>query len=191
MAEPPPVVFFDACVLYPAMLRRLLMYMAVDHLFLARWSNAVHEEWMRAVLNNRPDITRRQVERIRDLMNENATDSLVFGFENRISNLTLSDPSDRHVLAAAFQCRASMIVTFNLKHFPVFALKQYDIEARSPDDFICFLVEMVPDMVCRAARRHRLSLKSPPMTVEASLHNLEISGIVKTVKALRDLFASL
>ncbi len=38
MADLPPVVFFDACVLYPAALRSLLMYMAVDRLFLLKYA---------------------------------------------------------------------------------------------------------------------------------------------------------
>ncbi len=191
MAYSAPVVFFDACVLYPAALRSLLMYMAADGLFLARWSNPVHEEWMRALLKHRPDITRRQAERIRDLMNQNAADSLVSGFEHRITDLALPDQSDLHVLAAAIHCRASVIVTFNLKHFPVLALEQYDIEPRGPDDFIRVLVETVPDLVCRAARRHRLSLKAPPMGVDAYLQNLEVCGTVKAVKALRGFHAGL
>lgn len=191
MAEPSPVVFFDACVLYPAALRSLLMYMAVGGLFQARWSNAVHEEWMSAVLNTRTDITRQQVERIRNLMNENAADSLVSGFEHHIGNLTLPDLSDCHVLAAAIQCRASMIVTFNLKHFPPSALRQYHIEPCAPDNFIKDLVDTAPDLVCRAARRHRQSLKSPPLTVEKYLQTLEVCRIVKAVQAMRPFYASL
>jgi hypothetical protein len=44
---------YDACVLYPAPLRDLLMYLALTDLFRARWTNAIHEEWMRNVLTTR------------------------------------------------------------------------------------------------------------------------------------------
>jgi hypothetical protein len=60
---------YDACVLYPAPLRSFLMYLAVTDLYRARWSNDIHEEWMRNVVKDHPDISRAQVEHIRDLMN--------------------------------------------------------------------------------------------------------------------------
>ena len=50
--------FFDANVLYPAGLRNFLMYLALTGIFRAHWSAEVHEEWMRNLLKNRPDITR-------------------------------------------------------------------------------------------------------------------------------------
>lgn len=59
--------FLDASVLYPAALRDLLMELAVADLYRAKWSNAVHEEWTRAILQNRSDLTRAQLERTRDL----------------------------------------------------------------------------------------------------------------------------
>lgn len=57
---------YDACVLYPAPLRSLLMYLALTDLFRARWTDAIHEEWMRGVVRDCPDITREKAERVRD-----------------------------------------------------------------------------------------------------------------------------
>jgi hypothetical protein len=51
------------------------------------------------------------------------------------SGLT-NHPKDRHVLAAAIRSSAQTIVTFNLKHFPIAALEQYDLEALHPDEFL-------------------------------------------------------
>lgn len=48
---------FDACVLYPAPLRDLLVHLALTDLFRAKWTEAIHEEWIRSVLENRPDLT--------------------------------------------------------------------------------------------------------------------------------------
>jgi len=59
------IALYDACVLYPAPLRDLLMHLALTDLFQARWTNAIHEEWMRSVLENRPDLRREQLERLR------------------------------------------------------------------------------------------------------------------------------
>lgn len=53
----------------------------VSDLYRVKWSNAAHEEWVNAVLQNRHDLTRAQLERTRDLMNTNARDALVTDFE--------------------------------------------------------------------------------------------------------------
>ncbi|MFM7513334.1 MAG: hypothetical protein ACKO3F_08210 [Cyanobium sp.] len=58
-------VIDDACVLYPAPLRDLLMRLALTDLYRARWSEQIHEEWVTAVLRNRPDLSRAQLERTR------------------------------------------------------------------------------------------------------------------------------
>ena len=60
---------YDSCVLYPAPLRDLLMWLALSDLFRARWSNDIHEEWIRNLLEDRPDLTRERLERTRDKMN--------------------------------------------------------------------------------------------------------------------------
>ena len=71
---PALVAFFDANVLYPAELRNFLMYLALTGLFRAKWSNAVHEEWISNLLRNRPDLTRQKLERTRQLMDKAALD---------------------------------------------------------------------------------------------------------------------
>lgn len=51
------VAVYDACVLYPAPLRDLLLRLAPTDLFRARWTENIHEEWMRSVLKDRPDLS--------------------------------------------------------------------------------------------------------------------------------------
>lgn len=178
-------VVYDACVLYPAPLRSFLMYLAVTDLYHARWTNDIHEEWMRNVVRDHVDIGREKTERIRDLMNAHVRDCLVKGYEPLIDSLELPDPDDRHVLAAAIRCGADTIVTFNLKDFPVNALKPFGIEAQHPDDFLTSLIVFAPNVICTAARRHRGSLKNPPLAVEEYLASLERQGLVQTVSNLR------
>jgi predicted nucleic acid-binding protein len=133
------IALYDACVLYPAPLRDLLMYLALTDIFRAKWTNTIHEEWMRNVLANRPDLTLAQLERTRDLMNAQVRDCLVTGHEKIIPALTLPDPNDRHVLAAAIRASASVIVTYNLKDFPSKAIAEFEIEAQHPDEFISLI----------------------------------------------------
>ena len=117
-------VIYDACVLYPAPLRDLLMRLALTDLYRARWTDMIHDEWIRNVLLQRPDLKREDLERTRSLMNANVRDSLVTGFAHLIPAIELPDADDRHVVAAAIHAGANLIVTFNLKDFPAEALKR-------------------------------------------------------------------
>lgn len=176
---------FDACVLYPAPLRDLLMHLTLNDLFRAKWTEAIHEEWIHSVLENRPDLTREQLERTRQLMNAHVRDCLVTDYEDLIPVLTLPDPDDRHVLAAAIRCGADVIVTFNLGDFPPDSLRKWGIEAQHPDDFITHLLDLAPHLVCSAVKRQRASLKNPPICVDDFLAALERQGLAKTVAELR------
>lgn len=49
---------YDACVLYPAPLRDFLVQLALTDLFRAKWTDQIHEEWIRNVLKNRQDLTK-------------------------------------------------------------------------------------------------------------------------------------
>jgi hypothetical protein len=178
-------VLYDACVLYPAPLRDLLMHIAVTDLYRAKWTDAIHDEWMRNVLQNRPDLKLEQLQRTRDLMNSNVRDCLVTGYETLIDAVTLPDPGDRHVLAAAILAGADLIVTFNLNDFPKKDLQAYGIEAQHPDDFLTFQLDLAPNIVCAAAKRHRASLKTPPKDVDEYLATLEAQGLAQTVSSLR------
>ena len=108
----------DASVLYPALLRNMLMRLALHGLFRARWSAQIHEEWIAALLRNRPDLTRARVEHTRNLTDLHIQDALVTGYRSRIEASALPDADDRHVLAAAIHCGANVIVTTNLRDFP-------------------------------------------------------------------------
>ncbi|MCB0124902.1 MAG: PIN domain-containing protein [Caldilineaceae bacterium] len=181
----PAVVFLDANVLYPAGLRDFLMRLTLQGLYHARWSAPVHEEWMQAVLRDFPDLTYQQLERTRDLMNRYAVGSLVTGFEHRIEQLSLPDPDDRHVLAAAIHGKAAVILTRNLKDFPALALTPHGIRAEAPDPFIHALLTAQPEGVSATARQHRANLRNPPKSVEEYLASLEQQGLHRTVAALR------
>lgn len=116
------VAVYDACVLYPAPLRDLLVRLALTGLFRAKWSSQIHDEWTRSALKSRPDLSLDRLQRTRDLMDRAVPDCLVTGHEGLIEQLKLPDPNDRHVLAAAIRSQAGVIVTFNLKDFPTEAL---------------------------------------------------------------------
>jgi hypothetical protein len=115
------------------------MNLAITDLFRAKWTDDIHDEWIRNVLKNRPDLTKERLRRTRDLMNSHVRDCLVIGYQDLIPSLTLPDVNDRHVLAAAIVARADVIVTYNLKDFPATILEQYGIEAQHPDEFLLLI----------------------------------------------------
>ena len=135
-------VIYDACVLYPAPLRDLLMRLALTDLFKARWTDAIHEEWITALLRKNK-FDRTALERTRNLMDAHVRDCKITGYEYLIECLELPDPNDRHVLAAAIKAGANAIITSNLKDFPGNVLSKYDIEAIHPDDFIYYQIDLV------------------------------------------------
>ncbi|HEY9609446.1 PIN domain-containing protein, partial [Allocoleopsis sp.] len=146
------IVVYDACVLYPAPLRDFLMWLALTDLFKARWTEEIHDEWMRNVLKNRSELTLEQLTRTKNLMNASVRDCLVTGYEDIIPELQLPDPGDRHILAAAIRCDASFIITFNLKDFPQQVLAPYGVEVRHPDNFILDLFGLNFKAICKAAQ---------------------------------------
>lgn len=181
----PVIAVYDANVLYPASLRDLFVRLALAGLVSFRCTDRIHEEWMRNVIHNYPDITRAKAQRVRDLMNSAIPDGIVTGYEDLIDSLTLPDPDDRHVLAAAIHADAEVIVTFNLKDFPATALASYNIEAQHPDEFLVSLFDAAPGPVCSAVKRLREGLRNPSKTAEELLATLENQGLVQTVSRLR------
>lgn len=172
-------VVYDACVLYPAPLRDLLMRLAVMDLYQAHWTDHIHQEWINALLKTN-QYSFEKLEKVKHLMDVHVRDAKVTGYEDLINALTLPDPNDRHVLAAAIRCQADAIVTFNLKDFPTQALQFYSIEAIHPDDFITYQLDLSPELVCQAIKRQRAALKNPPKTARELLSILQKQQLPQT-----------
>lgn len=181
----PVTAVYDANVLYPAPLRDLFMRLALAGLVYARWTDAIHDEWVRSVLRDNPELSPDRLARTRSLMNEAVRDCLVTGYEHLIESLSLPDPDDRHVLAAAIRADAEAIVTFNLKDFPAETLAGYGVETLHPDEFLESLFGFAPGPVCAAVKRQRDALRNPPKTADELLATLEANGLTQAVSRLR------
>ncbi|MCB0121324.1 MAG: PIN domain-containing protein [Caldilineaceae bacterium] len=163
------IALLDANIFYPAPLRDLFMQLAVSDLFQARWTADIH---------------RARLERTREMMDLATRDCLITGYEPLIPSLTLPDPDDRHVLAAAVTGRCTVIVTWNLVDFPKEVLEPFGIEAQDPDSFLAHQLSLSPDRFCAAVRKVRQRLKNPPYTTEQYLTILTRQRLVATVAAL-------
>lgn len=181
------VAFLDANVLYPATMRSVFMSLAEADVFKALWSDKVHEEWMAALQRERPDLDPQRIARTRALMEAYIDDATVTGYEPLIATLTLPDPDDRHVLAAAIHGGANVIVTSNLRDFPAAALAPFRITAIDPDSFVLQLIAADVDGVVGALASDRADLIKPPLDADAYLKALDHGGLAATAAALRSM----
>lgn len=181
------VAIYDANVLYPSVLRDVLIRVAAAGLVQAKWTETILDETFRNLKANRPDLDPDKLTRTRTAMKGAIRDCLVVGYEPLIDAVQLPDPGDRHVLAAAIRAKAQVIVTFNLKEFPQETLALWDVEAVHPDAFLEAQIDLNPQIVYAVLQRIADSCKKPPLTVADLLESLERTGLVASVAALRAL----
>jgi hypothetical protein len=174
---------FDANVLYGSRIRSLLMELAMSGLFRPYWSADIHREWMQAVSETGIEIKR--LESTRNYMDAAVPDACVTGYEGLIPALTLPDPNDRHVLAAAIRAGASAIVTFNEKDFPAGVLQPYGLHTRHPDMFIRDIDGIDPGVVAVAAQADLAHYQNPTLSVDEYIAGLEKAGLPQTAQHLR------
>jgi|UPI00056D7F97 predicted nucleic acid-binding protein len=176
--------FIDANVFYGARLRSLVLFVAQKKIFRARWSNDVHDEWVRNLIRNRPDLKPSDLDRTRQLMNAAVPDCLVEGYEQLIAGLTLPDEDDRHILAAAIVTRANVIVTFNEKDFPNDIVSKFRLHTKHPDDFLVDAYNLSPEDFVEAVRSDFAHYGKPPLVYEEYLASLAKAGVPKIAKIL-------
>jgi predicted nucleic acid-binding protein len=177
----------DACVLYPVCVADALMSMAVAGMFAAKWTTRIEEEWLHNLESNRPDLAGK-LERRRDLMRQAIPDWEVpeAACDAVASGLTLPDPGDVHVLAAAIAGHADCIVTANLKDFPANVLEVHGLCAIHPDDFLIAQFDLDPIEALAAFKEMRSRSKKPPLTAEEFAEAFERNGLVVMAERLRE-----
>jgi hypothetical protein len=181
------VVIYDACVLYPAPVRDLLLRIANTGVVRARWSDRILDECFRSIAAQRPDLAPTALARTRQLVREAVPDCIVTGFEHLEDGLDLPDPDDRHVLAAAIRANAQAISTFNLRDFPDHILERYDIEPKHPDEFVLDSIDLAPGAVVQCVTDQARALRNPPVMIPELLDTLRRLGLVQSVSRLREM----
>jgi predicted nucleic acid-binding protein len=159
-----PVVLCDANVFYSVVLTDVLLSLAVAGLFRPRWTAQIHHEWMRNLQINRPELEWSKIDRRRAFMDAAIEDCLVNDYETLIPSLQLPDADDRHVLAAAIQSQATLILTFNLRDFPAATLAAYQLTAIHPDEFLKTTTKRKPVAVVTAIEQMRERKTRPPLS---------------------------
>jgi predicted nucleic acid-binding protein len=180
------IAVLDACVLYPAPVRDLLLSLADNGLFKPKWSIEIQDEWSRNLLLNRPDLKESQLQLTIEAMNIAFPDSNVDKYSSLISGLTLPDPNDRHVVVAAIRSKANVIVTYNLKDFPKSIESEYDSEIQHPDEFLCNVYDLHPEKAKEAFVKMAKRLKNPPKSQSEVLETLSKSDLKRIIEKLKD-----
>jgi PIN domain len=165
--------------------RNLLVQFAVDRLVEARWTDEIHDGWIRNLLANAPGLVRSRLERTRDLMKQAVPSADVTGYRQHIPAIALPDPGDRHVVAAGIAGGASVIVTWNLKDFPTTALSRHGLTTQSPDAFACDLYAGDPTLVVASVKNARANLRRSKPSAAQYLQTLGQRNLAGFAAALR------
>ena len=128
-------VLLDACVLFPTVMREMLLGAAAAGGFQPVWSARILEEWARAT-RRQPEgaepKARREIATLRMVWPQAEVDL----DPDLVETLSLPDPADRHVLATAIAGRADALLTMNRQDFPTRTLARHGILLREPDGFL-------------------------------------------------------
>jgi predicted nucleic acid-binding protein len=177
----------DANALYPAPVRDLLLHLASTGLYKPKWTDKIHEEWIRSLLENRTDLKEKSLRSAQTAMNNAFPDANITHYESLINCLILPDEDDRHVLAAAIKDKVDVIVTSNVKDFPTAVIKEFGIEIQHPDKFIVNLIQSDQSKAIAAFTNQVNNLKNPPKTKQQVLETLTNAGLGKSTALLKTL----
>ncbi len=167
-------VVLDTSVLFPNALRDTLLRLAQVGFYRGHWSEDILRE-LRGSLIAKGKMSLAQAIYLTNMMTQTFPAFMINSerYEKLVDHME-NDPKDRHVLATAVAEGAQVIVTSNIKHFPALALDPYEIQAKSPDDFLMDQFSLDPDRVVQILQEQVADLRNPPKTVEDILSALAI-----------------
>lgn len=175
----------DTNVIMPIELRDLLFWFAHDDLYTPKWSKHIFEEWEDVM--RKKDVSKEEIAKRIHWANLAFPDAMVKNYESLIENLTLPDPKDRHVLAAAIKTNANIIVTNNLKDFPEQYLATFGLSAKSADDFLTDTIDLNPEIAINSFRKLVLNRRNPALDEYQVLDALRRNGLIDTADYLHAL----
>lgn len=144
-------MLLDACVIYPTVMREMLLGTASLGAYTPLWSARILEEWALAARKLGPQgeaVARGEVAMVQAAF-PRASVPVHAGLEAR---LWLPDANDIHVLAAAVHGNADGIITMNAKDFPRGILAEEGLSRNDPDAFLLGLFHGDPDGVTAVAQ---------------------------------------
>ncbi len=175
----------DTCVIYPSVLREVLIGAAAAGLYQPLWSERILGEWARAVVKLGP-VAVAQATAEAALMRSAFPQAMIREQPGIAARLHLPDPDDVHVLAIAVGGHADAVVTFNAMDFPRHILAEEGIARRDPDGFLWELQSHHPDAMAGilaqvAARAARIA--GAPVALKSLLKRAKLPRLAKAVQA--------
>ncbi|THD84263.1 PIN domain-containing protein [Aliigemmobacter aestuarii] len=175
----------DACVIYPTVLREILLGVAEAGLFTPLWSDRILEEWRRASVKLGPAAVL-EAEAAATVMRARFPQAIVRARPDIEARLVLPDDNDLHVLAVAVAAGADAIVTFNAQDFPRHVLAAEGIDRRDPDGFLWELwsddPEAVGSVVARVHRR-AVELARQDVSLKALMKRAHLGRLARAMGA--------
>lgn len=145
-------VLLDACVLYPTVMREMLIAVAATGAFTPFWSERILAEWSRAAIKLGPAGAAQADTDIMMLRRDWPQAELVV-HDGLTQPLWLPDENDIHVLAAAISGEVDVICTLNAKDFPTRLLADHGLRRIDPDSLLMNAWLDQPSPVEDAGRR--------------------------------------
>ena len=143
-------VLIDACVLYPTVLRQIVMGVAEAGFFEPLWSARILDEWVHAAAREgQEDVAKGEIA----VLSAKWTSAMVLVSKDTEARLRLPDPNDEHVLAAAIDGEANALMTLNLKDFPTRVLSAEGLVRRDPDGVVLEALDADAGAVVAVAER--------------------------------------
>ncbi|SEP55162.1 RSP_2648 family PIN domain-containing protein [Thalassovita taeanensis] len=147
-------VLLDTCVLYPTVMREVLLGVAGAGVYTPLWSARILEEWARAARKLGPGGETQARGEIA-LLSSRWPGAQVTWPPSLEARLWLPDPADVHVLAAAIAGSADLIITLNAKDFPGNILTEEGLTRQDPDGFLHGIWQAQPELVTEVAEAVR------------------------------------
>ncbi|MEL6807950.1 MAG: PIN domain-containing protein [Pseudomonadota bacterium] len=179
-------ILIDANVLYPTVMREVVLGVAKTGLFTPQWSPRILEEWARAAIKLGPQGEAQARGEI--AMVQAAWPGAEVHYAPEIENrLWLPDPNDVHVLAAAIAGHSDAIMTVNAKDFPRNVLSEEGLHRVDPDSYLQGCAEANPDLVAPVAYavlEEARRLSGEPWTLRSLMKKARLPRFGKAVERL-------
>ncbi|MCB1354090.1 MAG: PIN domain-containing protein [Rhodobacteraceae bacterium] len=177
----------DACVLFPSVMREMLLGAVAAGCFEPVWSERILEEWARATRRlpvGAEAIARAEIGRMRARWPE----AMAVATPEAEALISLPDPDDRHVVAAALAGGADTLVTLNRRDFPSRTLARHGLIPRDPDSL---LVEIHQDgqglgSVAAGVQAHAEQVSGRPQPLRTLLKRAGLPRLAKILASEED-----
>ena len=179
------IAVLDTNVVYPVIIRDLLLWFAHYDLYTPKWSSNIFDEWKRVMIKK--GVSEEEANKRIGKANAAFPDALVMNYEGLIEHLDLPDENDRHVMAAAIKTNANLIVTNNIKDFPEEYLQSYGLSAKTADDFLTDIIDLNQEQAIAAFKEMVLNKKSPKMDEFEVLNQFRRARLLETANYLHAL----